>query len=158
MDEEDLKLMHAHWAHIFESAPHKDGVDRETFSLAVVRSIFPTWEPRLLAQLFEFVNRSKSGVVTLNEWANMIENLGSKRGKVRLLYGVCGDKGDPSKIASTLNMLSKCWCNKELSEEQLHAILHEHAVYSPEKFVRLLKKQHPEILSAVDVIKFKPQV
>lgn len=159
MDEQDLKIMQAHWAHIFESAPHKDGVDRETFSQAVALCILPAWEPKLLGQLFEFVNKSKSGVVSLNEWANMIETLGSKRGKLRLLYGVCGDKGDPAKIASTISMICKCWRGgRELTPEEVQSIEKAQTLYTPEKFVRLLKKQYPEILAALDSVKFKPQV
>jgi hypothetical protein len=158
MDEQELKIMHAHWAHIFESAPHKDGLDRETFSQAVARSILPNWEPKLLGQLFDFVNKSKSGVVSLNEWANMIETLGSKRGKLRLLYGVCGDKGDPGRIACTLSMLSKCWRGRELTLAEIEAIEKAQSFYTPEKFVRLLKKQFSDLLVALDNVKFKPQV
>ena len=157
LDEDELTAMQQHWTQMFESAPHKEGIDLETFRGAVVQSIFPAWEkePRLLAQLFEHVNKSRSGVVSLNEWANMIEALGSKRGKVKLLYGVCGDKGDPARIATTLAMLCRCWRDHEASPQELAAVETDETFYSPEKFVRLIKTRFAFLLPMLENVKFK---
>jgi hypothetical protein len=157
MDEKELRAMQAHWAQMFASAPHKDGVDREIFCQAVGRSILPEWqrEPRLLAQLFEHVNKSHSGVVSLNEWANMVESLASNKAKLRLLYGVCGDKGDPVKVAATLGMLCRCWRGVEASKEELAIVENAESVYTPEKFVRMLKAKYPDLLTVLKGVKFK---
>ncbi len=159
MDEEGLEAMQALWTRMFDCAPHKEGVDRETFCAAVGRSILPDWqrEPKLLALLFDHVNKSHSGVVSLNEWANLIESLGSKKGKLRLLYGVCGDKGDPAKVAAALSMLCRCWRGREASAAELSVVEQAETVYTPEKFVRMLKAKYPDILSVLENVKFTPE-
>lgn len=151
LEENELLAMEEHWADMFAAAPHKEGIDRETFVNAVARNLVPTWagEPKLLGLLFEHCNKSRSGVVSLNEWATMIEWMSTKRGKMRLLYGLCGDKGEPARIAQVIALLSTCWRGREATRQELAEIEAETS-YTPERFVKMLKSRFPEFLTSLE--------
>jgi hypothetical protein len=146
VDEHKIKAMEAQWAEMIASSSHKDGIDKNTFTSSIARSMFPKFsrEPALLNLLFESLDRTHIGIVSLQDWATMVEWIGSKKGRMRLLYGLCGDKGDPAKMENVMNMLSICWRDQELSEIERQTIREEKDFYTPEKFVRLIKQVFPE--------------
>lgn len=157
LDDAELEALEEHWREMFDSAPHKEGIDRETFVAAVSRSVVPEWagEPRLLDLLFDYVNKNHSGVVSLSEWATLIELLSSRRGKFRLLYGLCGDKGEPAKVAEVVRLLSTCWRGREATKEELDSIVADPGLLNPEKFVRMMKQKFPEFITSLDCLKFR---
>lgn len=111
LDEKELALFRDHWSELVARSKHKEGMDLETFHKAVVKSIAPAWasEPALLDALFSHVNKSRTGSIALAEWVALIEGLSSLKGKMRLLYGMCGDRGDPRRTARTIGLLNVCW-------------------------------------------------
>jgi hypothetical protein len=119
--------------------------------------VAPAWaaEPVLLDALFEHVNKNRSGAITLSEWASLVEALGSLKGKLRVLYGMCGDKGDPVRTATIIGLLCSCWRNDgDVTEKDLSAIRDNGTPYTPEKFVRLLRKHFPELVTSLELLSF----
>ncbi len=94
--------------------------------------------------------------LSLSEWAALIETLGSLKGKLRLLYGMCGDKGDPRRTAFIVGLLCSCWRHDgDEPQDDLASIANQAAPYTPEKFVRLLRKRFPELVTSLELLSFE---
>jgi hypothetical protein len=53
------------------------------------------------------VNKSRTGCVSMSEWGSLVEALSSRRGKMRVLYGMCGDRGEPQRVAEVLRLICR---------------------------------------------------
>lgn len=92
----------------------------------------------------------------MSEWAALIETLGSLKGKLRLLYGMCGDKGDPRRTAAIVGLLCSCWRHDgDVSPDDLASIANQTVPYTPEKFVHLLRKRFPELVTSLELLSFE---
>jgi Rab-GTPase-TBC domain len=158
LDEKELAGFKDHWSTFVAGSKHKEGMDLETFHSAVTKLIAPAWamEPALLDALFAHVNKSRTGSIALTEWVTLIEALSSRKGKLRLLYGMCGDRGDPVRTARIIGLLSVCWRGdgEEVAADVIARIAAQATPYSPEDFVRLLKTEFPELVTSLSLLAF----
>lgn len=66
---------------------------------------------------------------------------------------MCGDKGDPRRTAAIVGLLCSCWRHDDdVSQDDLSSIANQTVPFSPEKFVRLLRKRFPELITSLELL------